>query len=164
MSFDERIRALGEVRTASLFDMAVDLDPRIDIGQGPLGRRVLFGSAGGRFEGDRLRGDVLPGGGDWTLFAPDGTMSLDVRLTLRTDDGALIMMTYRGRWSVPKELRAEVADPEARFLVDPARYYFRTVPMFETGAERYAWLNNRVSIGTGYLIKGGVAYRVDEVL
>jgi hypothetical protein len=57
-----------------------------------------------------------------------------------------------------------VADPEARFLVDPARYYFRTVPLFETGAERYAWLNRRVSIGTGYLIKGGVAYRVDEVL
>lgn len=164
MTFDERIRVLGEVRTAPLFDMVVDLDPRIDIGKGPLGRRVLFGSAGGRFEGDRLRGDVLPGGGDWTLFASDGTMSLDVRLTLRTDDGALIMMTYCGRWSVPAELSAELADPETRFLVDPARYYFRTVPMFETGTERYAWLNSRVSIGTGYLIKGGVAYRVDEVL
>src|SRR5207244_1759752 len=83
-------------------------------GDGPLGRRILFGAAGGTFEGPRLRGEVMPGGGDWALFRADGAMSLDVRLTLRTHDDALVHMTYGGRWITPPELRAEMADPAQR--------------------------------------------------
>jgi hypothetical protein len=108
---DSRIKPVAEIETAHLFDIAVDLDPRRDFGNGPLGRRVLFGAAGGSFEGSRLRGEVLPGGGDWTLFRADGTMTLDVRLILKTDDGALLHMTYSGRWVTPSELRSDVADP-----------------------------------------------------
>lgn len=99
---------------------------------------------GGTFEGPDLRGDVLPGGGDWAVFRPDGSMTLDVRLTLRTHDGALVQMTYGGRWIVPPELRADIADPQKRHRIDPARYYFRTNPLFETGTEQYAWLNGIV--------------------
>lgn len=161
---DPRIKPVADLKTRHLFDMAVDLDPRLDFGTGPLGRRVLFGDAGGSFEGPRLRGELLAGGGDWTLFRPDGTMSLDVRLTLRTHDGALVYMTYGGRWVTPPELTAAMADPAQRYQIDPARYYFRTNPLFETGAEEYAWLNDIVCIGLGYLIEGGIAYRVSEVL
>ena len=156
--------AAGQVPTTPLLDIAVDLEPRLDFGGGPLGRRVLFGAAGGSFEGPRLRGEVLPGGGDWALFRPDGTMALDVRLTLRTDDDALVHMTYGGRWIVPPELRNEMADRTRRHHVDPARYYFRTNPLFETGDERYGWLNDVVSIGSGHLIEGGIAYAVSAVL
>jgi Protein of unknown function (DUF3237) len=124
---------------------------------------VLFGAAGGSFEGPRLRGEVLAGGGDWALFGPDGTMALDVRLTLRTHDDALLHMTYGGRLTTPPELRADMADPVARYQVDPARYYFRTTSLFETGAQRYAWLNDIVCVGVGYLVDGGVAYRVCRV-
>jgi hypothetical protein len=48
--------------------------------------------------------------------------------------------------------------------VDPARYYFRTNPLFETGADRYAWLNDIVCVGSGYLVEGGIAYKVAEVV
>jgi Protein of unknown function (DUF3237) len=99
---------------------------------------------------------VLPGGGDWTLFRADGTMTLDVRLTLMTDDGALVHMTYGGRWVTPSEVRSDMADPAKRYRIDPARYYFRTNPLFETGAESYEWLNDIVCIGSGYLIEGGI--------
>src|SRR5688572_32550663 len=126
MSGDSRVKAIGEIRTEHLFDMVVDLSPQLNIGNGPMGRRVLFGAAGGSFEGPRLRGDVLPGGGDWALFRPDGAMLLDVRLILRTHDAALVYMAYGGRWIVPPELRADILDPVTRHQIDPARYYFRT--------------------------------------
>lgn len=161
---DPRMKDVGDVRTAHLFDMVVDLNPRLSIGGGPYGRRVLFGAAGGTFHGPRLHGDVLPGGGDWALFGPDGTMNLDVRLTLRTHDGALLYMTYGGRWVTPPELRDRLADPGERSTIDPDHYYFRTTPLFETGAEPYAWLNGTVCVGSGYLIEGGIAYKVSQVL
>lgn len=72
MAADARLKDIDEIKTTHLFDMAVDLDPRLDIGPGPLGRRVLFGSAGGTFEGPRLRGEVLPGVGTGRCSAPTG--------------------------------------------------------------------------------------------
>ncbi|MBT2408681.1 MULTISPECIES: DUF3237 domain-containing protein [unclassified Streptomyces] len=164
MAPDPRVKAVGEIKTTHLFDIAVDLNPRLNIGDGPTGRRVLFGAAGGSFEGPRLRGEVVAGGGDWALFRPDGVMTLDVRLTLRTHDDHLVHMTYGGRWVTPPELRADMADPVQRHQVDPSRYYFRTNPLFETGAKQYAWLNDIVCVGVGYLIQGGIAYKVSHVL
>jgi hypothetical protein len=164
MTADPRMKDVGEIRTAHLFDMVVDLNPRLPIGGGPFGRRVLFGASGGTFHGPRLHGDVLPGGGDWALFDPDGTMTLDVRLTLRTHDGALLHMTYGGRWVTPPTLRDALTDPHERYRIDPADYYFRTNPLFETGAGPYAWLNGTVCVGSGYLVEGGIAYKVSQVL
>lgn len=161
---DPRLRAVAAPTTRPLFDIVDDLDPRLDFGAGPAGRRVLFGCAGGVFRGDRLRGRVLRGGGDWALFRSDDTMDVDVRITLQTDDGALLNMTYGGRVVTPPDVRAELAAAESRSTIDPSRYYFRTTPTFETGSPDYAWLNDVVCIGTGYLVDGGVAYRVDEVL
>ncbi|WP_315837108.1 DUF3237 domain-containing protein [Bradyrhizobium prioriisuperbiae] len=164
MASDPRVKVVSDIATTHLFDIVVDLNPLLNIGPGPLGQRILFGAAGGTFEGPKLRGEVLAGGGDWALFRPDGGMSLDVRLTLRTHDNALVHMTYGGRWITPPELRAEVADPVKRTQIDPARYYFRTTPLFETGAKSYAWLNDIVCVGTGYPIEGGIAYKVSQVV
>lgn len=161
---DSRVKTIAAVKTELLFDIVVDLNPRLGIGDGPFGRRIMFGAAGGTFEGPKLRGEVVPGGGDWALFRPDGAMSLDVRLTLRTHDDALVQMTYGGRWITPAELKADMADPVKRTQVDPSRYYFRTNPLFETGAKQYAWLNDIVCVGQGYLVEGGIAYKVEQVL
>jgi hypothetical protein len=161
---DSRVKTFAVVKTEPLFDIVVDLNPRLGIGDGPFGRRIMFGAAGGTFEGPKLRGEVVPGGGDWALFRPDGAMSLDVRLTLRTHDDALVQMTYGGRWITPAELKADMADPVKRTQVDPSRYYFRTNPLFETGAKQYAWLNDIVCVGQGYLVEGGIAYKVEQVL
>ena len=161
---DPRTKAVAEIKAVHLFDIVIDLKPGLNIGDGPFGRRVLFGSAGGSFEGPKLRGDVLEGGGDWALFRPDGTMALDVRLTLRTDDDALVHMSYGGRRVTPPELRAEISDPVRRYQVDPSRYYFRTNPLFETGSPSYAWLNDIVCVVSGYLVEGGVAYKVSQIV
>lgn len=158
------MRSVGGIETRYLFDIVIDLEPRLDFGGGPLGQRVLFGARGGSFNGPRLHGDVLSGGGDWALFRRDGTMVLDVRLTLRTHDDALVLMTYGGRWVVPPDLRDAISDPARRHEVDPDRYYFRTTPLFETGAEPYAWLNDLVCVASGYLLEGGVGYRVCQVV
>lgn len=164
MASDPRIKLLPDVKTEHLFDIVINLAPKVDFGVGPLGRRILFGSAGGTFEGPRLRGEVMPGGGDWALFRPDGVMTLDVRLALRTHDDALIHMTYGGRWTTPAELRQQMADVTTRHQIDPALYYFRTNPLFETGAKQYAWLNDAVCVGQGYLVDGGIAYQVARVV
>lgn len=164
MARDPRFKDVGDIRTSLLFDIVVDLSPRLEIGDGGVGRRVLFGAAGGTFEGPDVRGEVVPGGGDWALFRADGVMSLDVRLTLRTHDDALIQMTYGGRWAIPADVRPEMTTPADRLKVDPARYYFRTNPLFETGSATYAWMNDIVCAGIGYLVEGGVAYKVFRLL
>jgi len=86
---------------------------------------------------------------------------LDVRVTLEADDGALIYMTYRGLRHGPDDVMARVNAGEE---VDPSEYYFRTAPFFETGSEKYAWLNNIVCVAIGRRNKKGPVYRVFEVL
>ena len=83
------------MKTAPLFTLDVDLGPMQDIGEGPNGYRRIIPITGGRFEG-RISGDILPGGADWNLVRPDGTVHLWARYTLRADDGALIMITNEG--------------------------------------------------------------------
>lgn len=163
MQVDPRVCDVGDMEARHLFDIVVDLRPRLDFGRGPVGNRVLFGSAGGTFSGPRLRGEVLEGGGDWAVFRPDGSMTLDVRLTLRTDDGALVHMTYGGRWIISPEQQVALGDPAQRAALDPADYYFRTNPLFETGSNAHSWLNDVVCVGKGYVVEGGVAYKVFEI-
>ena len=119
----------------------------------------------GTFEGPKLKGEVLPmSGGDWALVRPDGSGALDVRITLQTNDGALILMTYQGRMVASPEnfdYALDFAKPD-----DPDganRYYFRSNPLFETGDSRYAWLNHIVAVGKGRTGDGGVIYDVFEV-
>jgi uncharacterized protein DUF3237 len=147
-----------------LFTMRATLAPGLDGGDGPLGRRTLNAVAKGEFHGERLSGELNPGTGDWMLTR-NRIRVVDARVVLRTDDGALIHMSYGGRITFPDELEKAVRDLSNRHLIDPAKYYFRTTPLFETGAAQYAWLNAIVAIGKGRLIEdGGVAYDVFELL
>jgi hypothetical protein len=137
-----------------LFTMRAALGARLDGGNGPLGRRVFNAASGGEFAGPRLRGAVVPGSADWMLIRRDGSMVIDARAILQTDDGATIF---------PADVLADVRDPARRHLIDPARYYFRTTPLFETGAEAYAWLNDVVCVATGQLTEPGLTYEVFQV-
>lgn len=127
----------------------------------PHGIRSIVPITGGDFEGPRLRGTVLPGGGDWLLLRSDGVLELDLRVTLETDDHALIYMTFLGMRHGPADVMAALGRRE---LVDPARYYFRTVPRFETSAEKYAFLNRIVTVGVGETRPDGAVHRIEEVL
>jgi hypothetical protein len=129
-----------------LFTMTAHLAAPLSVGGGPQGPRVIYGVTGGTFEGPKLRGTLEPVGGDWATSRPDGSIKLDVRVTLRTEDGALILMTYSGI-GVRRE----------------DRFTIHTAPLFETGDERYAWLNNVQAVGVGTGVPGpppGVRYDV----
>lgn len=117
-----------------------------EIGATPLGRRRVIPIVGGSFTGARISGEVLPGGADWQLVRPDGVAVLDARYTLRTDDDALIYVSNQGVRSGPPDVLAQLGRGEA---VDPACYYFRTTPRFETGAAHYAWLNDLIVVAAG---------------
>lgn len=112
---------------------------------GPQGARVVVDASSGTFEGPWLRGTVVPPGGDWVTLQPDGSMRLDVRLTLQTDDGAHILMSYRG-----------IGTEGGKKIV--------TAPMFETSDERYAWLNSVQAVATGGTGDGSVTYEVYRIV
>src|ERR1700675_4283118 len=116
-----------------LMTLQVVVPPPQKLGAVPHGTRLIAPIASGTFEGPRLRGQVLPGGGDWLLLRSDGVLELDLRITLETDDHALIYMTFQGLRHGPPDAIAALGRGEA---VDPASYYFRTVPRFETSADK----------------------------
>src|SRR6478736_3762165 len=131
------------------------------IGAVPHGTRVTAPITSGHFDSPRLSGKVLPGGGDWTLLRGDGVLELDLRVTLETDDGALIQMTSFGLRHGPPEVIAAIARGES---VDPSTYYFRTTPRFETAHPKYAFLNRLLAVSTGDRRPAGPIYTIDEIL
>jgi hypothetical protein len=144
-----------------LMTMQVAIGTLQKIGAVPHGTRVTAPIKDGTFEGPRLRGKVLSGGGDWTLLRGDGVLELDLRVTLETDDGALIYMTSFGLRHGPPEVIAALTRGEH---VDPATYYFRTIPRFETGHPKYAFLNRLLAVSTGNRQPEGTIYTIDELL
>src|SRR5260221_1297261 len=144
-----------------LMTMLVEVVGPQKIGSVPLGTRVTSPIARGHFDGPRLRGKVLPGGGDWTLLRGDGVLELDLRVTLETDDGGLIHMTSFGLRHGPPEVIAALARGES---VDPSTYYFRTTPRFETGHPKYAFLNRLVAVSSGDRRVKGPIHTIAESL
>ena len=152
---------MAEIKTEFLFTITLAVPPPLDLGETPYGSRRIASISGGSFEGPKLKGRVLPGGGDWLLLRRDGVLQLDVRQTLETDDKQHIYMTYRGYRHGPKDVIDRLNRGEA---VDPSLYYFRTTPNFETASEKYAWLNGICSIATGERQASGPTYHVFQVL
>ena len=136
------------MRSRPLMTLRLSTAPTQNVGAGPHGTRVTFPITGGTFAGDRLRGKVLPGGDDWTVKRPDGVVELDLRITLETDDAALIHMTFEG-----------LRDDEA-----PGAPYFRTLPRFETAAPKYAFLNKLLAVGAGQIGVDGPVHVIEEIL
>ena len=126
-----------------VFSMEISIGDGFTMGNGPKGNRAVRGVTGGTVTGPKVNGIVVGPGGDWVYIAPDGVVTLDVRAQIQTDDGAVILMSYSGK------------------LVDGA---IRTAPTFETGDERYAWLNGVQAVGFGSRGKGSVSYDIYRVL
>lgn len=131
------------------------------VGDMPTGRRGVFPVDGGRFEGERLRGTVLGDGADWVTWRADGSMVIDVRLVLQTDDGALIGMQYVGL------MHGRTAEAQAamqrRELVPYENAYIRTTPRFETSDPRYEWLTRVIAVSNGHRGPEGPMYQVFEI-
>jgi hypothetical protein len=146
--------------TELLLEAHIDLAPAEIVGATPFGTRSIHIVTGGTFAGPRLRGMVRAGGGDWLLTLANGAGELDVRGTLESDDGALLYISYHGILDVTTAVMARVLGGED---VSPSEYYFRTTPRFETGSEKYAWLNRTVCVATGYFRAREVGYRIFAV-
>jgi len=115
------------------------------MGETPFGRRVVGAIAQGRWEGDRISGDIVGAGGDWAIPGPERVMLLEVRQLLRTDDGALVYIQYQGR-------------------ADRERGTYTVAPTFQTDDERYGWLNLIQAIGQGRSDGDDIVYQMFEVL
>ena len=150
-----------ESRHLTTLTVAVDWKAMVDTGTNANGRRRFAPVAGGRFDGDRLAGNVLPGGADWVLNRPDGAMVIDVRLPLRTDDGAGISLAYKGVMLAAPEAMARFNRGKS---LDAHEYKLRTVASFETGDERYLWLNDIIAIGVSGPTTGDTRYVIYEIL
>jgi len=124
-----------------LFELVLDVDDRLDAGH-----TSIAPVTGGTFSGPNIKGTVHPGGADWITQVAEHT-SLDVRITLETDDGAIIYMSYTG----------------VVHRGDDALYW-RVRPIFQTASEKYDWLNHVVCIGKNKQVPGKVAYDIFGIL
>jgi Protein of unknown function (DUF3237) len=158
---DDLSDVLKSVRTRPLLVMRLNVRKPQIVGATPGGVRRIGVVFGGSFEGERLSGEVLEGGADWQMMRSDGALTLDVRLVLKTDDDALIGMTYRGIRHGPPDIIARI---DAGEVLDPSTHYFRSAPFFETAAPKYDWINRIVAVGIGHRRADGPLYSVFEVL
>src|SRR5262245_64494761 len=123
--------------------MQVETGTRTVVESGPQGTRTIVQVLGGRLEGPRVKAAVQIPAGDWITNRADGTYKLDVRLTLRTDDGALILVTYNGV--------GQTTDAGASL---------RVAPLFETGDSRYVWLTRLQAVAVGERVGTAVTYNI----
>jgi hypothetical protein len=119
--------ATGHLEVEHLFTLDVEVAEGMRVAKGgPQGTLIIAEVAGG----------------DWVTARTDRSLQLDVRLTLVTDDDAVILMQYKG-------------------IAEPNLGVARTAPQFETGDDRYLWINNVQGVGVGTLHpEGGVTYEV----
>ena len=123
--------------------LSAETGTRTVIEKGPQGTRTIVQVVGGRFEGPRLKASVQTPAGDWITNRADGSYRLDVRLTLKTDDGAMILVTYNG---IGQTTNAGAS--------------LRIAPLFETGDARYVWLTRLQAVGVGERVGTTVKYDI----
>jgi len=152
---------MTELKFELLCELVGDLDENQEIGPTPHGIRIIAPVIGGEVKGPKVNGEALSFGADWFLIRNDGVGDIDVRITIRTDDNEYIYCYYRGILNVPPEIMERVQNGED---VDPSEYYFRTTPKFETGSEKYSWLNQIICVGVGKLEPKRVRYKIYQIL
>jgi hypothetical protein len=134
---------LGAPAFEYLGTLRAETGSRTVVENGPQGTRTIVQVVGGRFEGQRVKASVQTPAGDWITNRADGSYRLDVRLTLKTDDGAVILVTYNGI--------GQTTDAGASL---------RIAPLFETGDSRYLWLTRLQAIGVGERVGTTVKYDI----
>jgi uncharacterized protein DUF3237 len=151
---------MPEINTEFLFTLALEIQVS-SLGETPYGNRRIFHFDGGSFEGPKLKGKVLPGGGGSSLIRRDEVLEVDVRLILEAEDKHQISMAWKGLRHGPKEVMDRLYRGE---IVDPRSYYFRTTPYFETSSEKYGWMNRICAIAAGSLGANARTLDVFQVL
>jgi Protein of unknown function (DUF3237) len=134
----------GGLQLVPLARVSVGAGAAYKVSGGPFGNRIIAGISDGRWDGERLSGNIVGAGGDWAMPSSGNAMLLDVRQVIQTDDGATVYVTYHGR-------------------CDRSRGTYTVAPTFETADERYVWLNAVQAIGQGRFEDGRLNYQMFEV-
>jgi hypothetical protein len=128
----------------------------------PRGARQYWEMSEGTLTGDRIRASLAMPGGDWHLIGTDRFGRPDVRAQFITDDGAAILLHYVGLVERTAKFNQAAESGQATGWGDQ---YMRMFMSFDTGSERYAWLNQHVFLARGRLAgPGEIEYEIYRVL
>ncbi len=143
------------------FAIRARVAPVQDLGQTARGHRRIVDILGGEVQGPRLTGEILPGGADWQIVRPDGTIEVVARYTIRSAQGALVYVQNDGLRVASPEILARMSKGE---LVPFDSYHFRTAPRFETGEPSLKWLERATFVGVAARTPDRVVIGFHEVL
>jgi len=115
---------------------------------------------GGWVRGPRIAGEIVAPSADWLTILPGGIARLDVRVSIRADDGSIIHVIYAGRIAMSDEAQRRLDAGEALGAAD---MYFITSPTFETTSQKYDWLNRIVAVGKAVSVGTGNSDRHGHV-
>jgi hypothetical protein len=149
------------LETKYVFSLAIKIGAPILAGDLGHGVRRIIPILGGDVFGPGIKGTILPVGADFQVIRPNGLTELEAKYTFEMADGAIVYIENIGIRFGPKELLDRIAKGEA---VDPAQIYFRSVPKFETGSDKYRWLMEHLFIGVGARHPDRVEIDVHQVL
>ena len=156
---DRFIGAAPALRFA--FAIKARVAPIQDLGQTARGHRRIIDILGGEVHGPRLTGEILPGGADWQIVRPDGTIEVVARYTIRSTSGALVYVQNEGLRVASPEILARMSRGE---LVPFDSYHFRTAPRFETAEPSLKTLERATFVGVAARTPDRVAIGFHQVL
>jgi hypothetical protein len=152
---------VAALQTKYVFSLAIKVGAPIVAGDHGHGVRRIIPILGGEVRGEGMKGTIFPVGADFQVIRPNGFTELEAKYAFEMHDGAIVYIENIGIRFGPKELLDRIAKGE---IVDPALIYFRSVPKFETGAEKYRWLMQNLFIGVGARHPDRVEIDVHQVL
>ena len=150
-----------ELQTRYVFTLTVEIGAVTTAGETGHGVRRIIPITGGTVKGEGINGKICAFGADFQVIRPNELIELEAKYAFETDDGAVVYVENRGMRFGPVELLQKLKRGEP---VDPKLIYFRTVPRFETGSEKYRWLMESLFIGSAARHADRVVIDVHQVL
>ena len=150
-----------ELHTKYVFTITAKIGDVITAGETGIGVRRIIPIIGGEVRGEAINGKVLPFGADFQIVRPSQLIELEAKYAFETDDGAVVYVENKGIRFGPVDLLEKLKRGEP---VDPKLIYFRTVPKFETGHEKYRWLMEHIFVASAARYADRVVIDVHMVL
>src|SRR6266576_3607002 len=149
------------LQTTYVFTITVHIGGVTSAGDIGHGVRRIIPITGGEVRGVGISGKICAFGADFQIVRPNQLIELEAKYAFETDDGAVVYVENKGIRFGPVELLQRLNRGES---VDPKLIYFRNVPKFETGAEKYRWLMENLFIGSAARHTDRVVIDVHQVL
>ncbi len=149
------------LHTKYVFSLAIKVGQPIVAGETGHGLRRVIPILGGEVRGEGFEGTIFPAGADFQIIRENELTELEAKYAFQMDDGAIIYIENIGIRYGPKELLRRINHGE---VVDPKLIYFRSVPRFETGSQKYRWLMESLFVGSGVRLPNRVEVDVHQVM